>query len=195
MSGTMSDPTSAGYLERTIAELRHQLAAARAELEQWKRDVLFLRGEWSSLGGRACPACVYEGGRFVRLCKVHEEFAAAQAEVERLQRWVDDLQSGMYINCVYCGHQYGPNSQAATMREALHTHVENCVHHPLWKARQHNSILEAHNVTLRGALERVKDCAGSQTVIKSPYPIPCGWEELYFIAFNALTSPAGRKEV
>ena len=32
----------------------------------------------------------------------------ALQEIKDLQRWVDDLQSGMYINCVYCGHQYGP---------------------------------------------------------------------------------------
>ena len=29
-------------------------------------------------------------------------------EIERLKVWVDDLQSGMYVNCVYCGHRYGP---------------------------------------------------------------------------------------
>lgn len=32
-------------------------------------------------------------------------------ENEKLKQWVHDLQSGMFINCVYCGHRYGPKDQ------------------------------------------------------------------------------------
>ena len=35
-----------------------------------------------------------------------KELAVLRAENGRLQAHVDDLQSGMYINCVYCGHRY-----------------------------------------------------------------------------------------
>lgn len=68
------------------------------------------------------------------------------SEIERLQKWIDDLQSGMYINCVYCGHRYGPNtlnkSEAKNMRDALHKHVEECPHHPLFKAKKRIKCLE-----------------------------------------------------
>ncbi len=33
------------------------------------------------------------------------------AENEKLKAWISDLQSGMFINCVYCGHRYGPKDQ------------------------------------------------------------------------------------
>ena len=43
-------------------------------------------------------------------------------ENKRLEQWVNDLQSGMYINCVYCGHRYGPNpslDQTPSSEESL----------------------------------------------------------------------------
>ena len=57
---------------------------------------------------------------------------AARAEVKRLQQWVNDLQSGMYINCVYCGHRYGPDpGTPVAMAEVLKRHIEQCPSHPL----------------------------------------------------------------
>jgi hypothetical protein len=58
-----------------------------------------------------------------------------------LEAWIDDLQSGMYINCVYCGHRYGPNSGPntkdfnITMRKALEQHISECPKHPLSAAK------------------------------------------------------------
>lgn len=50
----------------------------------------------------------------------------------RLSKWVEDLQSGMYVNCVYCGHQYGPSkSMPVSMADVLKAHVENCPKHPM----------------------------------------------------------------
>lgn len=67
------------------------------------------------------------------------------AELERMQRWVDDLQSGMYINCVYCGYRYGPADEVpATMADALKQHIEQCPKHPM-------SALKAENAALRRA--------------------------------------------
>jgi DNA-directed RNA polymerase subunit RPC12/RpoP len=55
-----------------------------------------------------------------------------QAEISRLKRWIDDLQSGMYINCVYCGHRYGPRDKVPTsMADALKLHISECVKHPM----------------------------------------------------------------
>ena len=48
-------------------------------------------------------------------------------EIKELKAWVADLQSGMYLNCVYCGHRYGPGVGA----DVLTTHVEQCPKHPL----------------------------------------------------------------
>jgi hypothetical protein len=54
------------------------------------------------------------------------------AERETLQQWVNDLQSGMYVNCVYCGHRYGPaETTPVSMADALKEHIENCPKHPM----------------------------------------------------------------
>ena len=53
-------------------------------------------------------------------------------EVKRLKEWVNDLQSGMYINCVYCGHQYGPKDKVpCSMADVLKKHIEKCPKHPM----------------------------------------------------------------
>ncbi len=71
-------------------------------------------------------------------------------KVERLHGWVTDLQAGMYINCVYCGHRYGPDDKVpASMADVLKAHVEQCPDHPMSK-------LKAENATLRAAADLVE---------------------------------------
>jgi DNA-directed RNA polymerase subunit RPC12/RpoP len=54
-----------------------------------------------------------------------------EAELTRVRKWIDDLQSGMYINCVYCGHRYGPKDKVPTgMADALKLHISQCPEHP-----------------------------------------------------------------
>ncbi len=66
-----------------------------------------------------------------------------RAEVERLQQWIHDLQSGMYINCVYCGHRYGPaDNVPATMADVLKKHVEQCPKHPMSELRAERDELK-----------------------------------------------------
>lgn len=61
-----------------------------------------------------------------------ENETTAIAERETLQQWVNDLQSGMYVNCVYCGHRYGPSETTpVSMADALKEHIENCPKHPM----------------------------------------------------------------
>lgn len=56
----------------------------------------------------------------------------AREEIARLRQWIDELQSGMFVNCVYCGHCYGPDSEAPrSMAEVLKQHVERCPEHPM----------------------------------------------------------------
>ncbi len=62
---------------------------------------------------------------------------------QRLRKWTDDLQSGMYINCAYCGHRYEKqNSIFPTMQEILTNHIENCRYHPMFKLKKENKHLK-----------------------------------------------------
>ena len=65
-----------------------------------------------------------------------------RAENERLKRWVNDLQAGMFINCVYCGHRYGPDNEVpATMANVLKEHIAVCPRHPLSAAETDAKVL------------------------------------------------------
>ena len=93
--------------------------------------------------------------RFRTLLVDYERQASkADAEIGRLTTWVNDLQSGMYVNCVYCGHQYGPGETTpVTMADALKAHVEQCPKHPmsalrLQLAAMSRDILESHTKML-----------------------------------------------
>jgi len=70
----------------------------------------------------------------VKLLEKSVDFELRQKDedIAKLQQWVDDLQSGMYINCVYCGHRYWPKEDVvATMSDILKAHIEVCPKHPL----------------------------------------------------------------
>lgn len=92
-------------------------------------------------------------------------------EVERLESWVADLQSGMYVNCVYCGHRYGPNSTTpVTMADALKAHIEQCPQHPM-------SALKVENMGLRAIVDRLPKTADGFPVVPGmtvfiPHPRP-----------------------
>lgn len=74
-------------------------------------------------------------------------FALQHNEIEKLQKWVDDLQSGMYVNCVYCGHRYGPGETTpVSMADALKEHIKQCPKHPM-------SALRAKFTEIRQSLE------------------------------------------
>lgn len=76
-----------------------------------------------------------------------------QAEIARLREWVNDLQSGMYINCVYCGHRYGPREDTpVAMSEVLKEHIRQCPEHPLAKS-------ESQMAEIRAKLESIV-CTG-----------------------------------
>ena len=72
--------------------------------------------------------------------EMYEGFKALNSdrvpEVARLRQWVADLQSGMWINCVYCGHRYGPNpGTPVSMADVLKAHIEVCPEHPASKLK------------------------------------------------------------
>lgn len=75
---------------------------------------------------------------------------AQQQEIDRLQRWVNDLQSGMYVNCVYCGHRYGmENDTPVAMADVLKEHIEHCSKHPMSKLKQEIEQLRDENISIR----------------------------------------------
>jgi len=82
------------------------------------------------------------------------EITSLKEENERLVKWVDDLQSGMYINCVYCGHRYGPKDKVpCTMANALKQHIEQCPKHPMSALKKSLAAAKQENERLRGKVE------------------------------------------
>ena len=110
----------------------------------------------------------------------------AADKIERLTTWVNDLQAGMSINCVYCGHNYGPDDEVpATMAEVLKEHIAQCPKHPM-------SSLTAENRALREQLEQfradAREVLGAYGDHKRACPLrndvgsesscTCGWREV-----------------
>ena len=79
-----------------------------------------------------------------RIAELEKEVADLKAERTRLQQWVNDLQSGMYINCVYCGHRYGPDpGTPVAMADVLKAHIEQCQEHPMSALKKELAALQA----------------------------------------------------
>lgn len=72
----------------------------------------------------------------------------------------------MYVNCVYCGHRYGPGETTpVSMADALTAHVEQCPQHPM--------------MAMRTALERYARHASWCPIEEHGEPLcACGWEAL-----------------
>ena len=97
---------------------------------------------------------------------LYKSVEALQEENARLNQWVKDLQSGMYINCVYCGHRFGPkDSTPVAMDELLWEHIKTCPKHP-------GNIVNAKIEKLRQAWLEYK------AYLKEKYPAEEGkeWE-------------------
>ncbi|MFT9496349.1 hypothetical protein [Anaerosolibacter sp.] len=87
-----------------------------------------------------------------------ETIEAQQLEIERLKDWVNDLQSGMYVNCVYCGHRYGAEDEVpSSMAHVLKEHIEQCHEHPMSKLKQQLHEKEAKNRELITVLEKCRE--------------------------------------
>lgn len=73
-----------------------------------------------------------------------------QRAIKKLEGWVSDLQSGMYISCVYCGHRYGPKEDTpVTMADVLKEHIEKCPKHPLSKVTtERDALIEERDALL-----------------------------------------------
>lgn len=73
----------------------------------------------------------YESMR-LEIAQLKRERDEALQRLAAAEAWVADLQSGMYVNCVYCGHRYGPREGTpVAMADVLKEHIEQCPQHPL----------------------------------------------------------------
>lgn len=101
-------------------------------------------------------------------------------ERDEARAWVKDLQSGMYINCVYCGHRYGPKENTPSSRaDVLTAHIEQCPQHPMSALKTQLATVKAErdrlqevnsiNADLRDGLHRAsKEHAALRTALAQP---------------------------
>jgi hypothetical protein len=68
-----------------------------------------------------------------RVCTLaRDRIMALSKEIVRLRQWVSDLQGKGHVNCVYCGHRYGPvESTPVALADELKRHIANCPAHPM----------------------------------------------------------------
>ncbi len=108
-----------------------------------------------------------------------------------LEQWVHDCQAGMYINCVYCGHRYGPDDEVApTMQQALYDHIAECPKHPLSAMKRRAERAEAR-------LAHPEDAPGGPWALRQSLTSGSTWDVVknegtlgYHLAFNGLKSEA-----
>lgn len=120
------------------------------ELEQLKAANVGLVAELSRVQTALAEAareinCAGPVAHRIRVLKQEwsEHIDRLEAELAEAKQWIDDCQAGMYINCVYCGHRYGPDDEVeATMQQALYDHIKVCPKHPLSKALAENTQLK-----------------------------------------------------
>ena len=158
-----------------------RLAAQVAELEADRESLRSLRTElWEGVRahGLKAPTEHQEPGESARLIHAYcggiaalrNEVAELRGENERLERFVNDLQAGLYINCVYCGHRYGPDDEHAatlvedgatpSMQEALKAHIEQCPKHPMAAITAELARLREENDEARAELDEARRSLG-----------------------------------
>lgn len=81
---------------------------------------------------------------------IKQELAVVKKENLRLKLWVQDMQNGGYVNCVYCGYRYGPvESTPVSLSDVLKAHVQKCPLHPM-------AALKKENIALKKELTRLR---------------------------------------
>jgi hypothetical protein len=56
----------------TLVALAQGVLDLITERDNAQEKLTYLRNEWSPFSARPCPACVYDNGRYIRACKLHE---------------------------------------------------------------------------------------------------------------------------
>jgi hypothetical protein len=85
-------------LRGKVVDLEKRARTAEAELAAAREAITFMRDEYSPVGGRGCALCLYENGRFIRSCKLHQVLAAANERAEKAIALVWDVATGRLFN-------------------------------------------------------------------------------------------------
>jgi len=94
-------------------------------------------------------------------------------EDNQLRQWINDLQSKMYVNCVYCGHRYGPQSTPTSMADVLKRHVEQCPNHPMSVLKKENEELKWKLAELTKAIRKVTGIFDRTDYARTDYAASC----------------------
>ena len=154
-------------LDTEIDENDYALILSKEQLEDFARcEEIGNCRECSCYGECDCGAkSLVAKTALVFLDKIEQQ----QQEIGSLKNWVNDLQSGMYVNCVYCGHRYGTeNETPASMADVLKKHIEECPAHPMSELKALNRDL----VTFLRYMEKWEaDMIMEDKVWSSGYPL------------------------
>jgi hypothetical protein len=95
-------------------------------------------------------------------------------ECARLRMWVRDLHSGMWLNCAFCGHRYGPGDalEASTMIDALRAHIAQCPEHPMTAMRARIAELESAARAPRCEAPLLQDLGDLRRALRTLKPPP-----------------------
>ncbi len=102
---------------------------------------------------------------FEALLNRAEQADRYEAENTALRQWVSDLLAGTFVNCVYCGHRYGPDDETPVSRSDLLTrHVAACPDHPLAKQIAN---AKAFDLAVNGVLQKMFDEERAGTIFEN----------------------------
>lgn len=88
------------HWKRRFNEQTQALTEERKKREKAEEAILFMRNEWTDMGGRGCPACHYENGKFIKLCKIHEIgqmiIKKAETRLKELESYLVNGEKGVF---------------------------------------------------------------------------------------------------
>ena len=127
-------PTEEEGIERMAKTMREKMGGGKRSVQRYRVG----QGQ-PSPSGNMVEFKDYEAD----LAAEREAREKAEKDRDKFRQWVHDCQSGMYINCVYCGHRYGPDDEVpATMADVLKEHIEQCPDHPMSALKkEHGQLL------------------------------------------------------
>lgn len=126
-NGDLDDEDCAPYVEETLADHDDPEGPNDCIVFVADEQTLCIVPPYQHETMRHTADCIAQAGKTI---------LQMEAEIARLTDWVRDCQSGLYINCVYCGHRYGPADKTeATKADTLKAHIAQCPEHPMSKLR------------------------------------------------------------
>lgn len=157
-------------LEIILAYARNDRDYARRDRDAHLKTIGLLRGELAMLKINSSALADVRDQQQAHEVRQDEMIKKMNAELTKARRWVSDLQSGQYVNCVYCGHCYGPGEEAASSKaDALKAHIEACPEHPMSAVKEELARLHAALEFTRENVDRIYD-----VIRRGPYDTSLG---------------------